>query len=116
MSEEEGQKKSMGNMTSVVVLLVIAACLLYGYLSGAWLAAVFIGILAIGVFLALASITRSKQPDRYGTSESDAALAFGFCAISIGAAGTVFAYTSNFVFALVAFIIVVAMYFLARKL
>jgi len=116
MSEEEKQKKGAGNMTIVVVLLVIAACLLYAYLSGNWLAAIFWGILAIGAFLVLASLTRSKEPDRYGTSESDSAYIFGFLALSIGVAGVVLAYTMNFIFALMAWIIVIAIYFLIKKL
>lgn len=115
MSEEEKQKKSGGNMTIVVVLLVIAVCLLFGYLTKSWLLAIFVGVLAIGVFLILASATRSKQPDRYGTSESDSAYVFGFMITSIGVAGVVFALTMNFIFALMAWIIVVALYFAIKK-
>lgn len=115
MSEEAKQKKGSGNMTIVIVLLAIAAALLIGYLTGSWLAAIFLAILAIGVFLIFASGTRSKEPDRYGTSESDSAYVFGFMITSIGVAGVVFAFTMNFIYALIAWILVIALYFAIKK-
>ena len=114
MTDGDNPGRSIASFTPVVVLLIIAACILIAYFTANYLGAICLGVLGIGIYLTLSSLARSKQPDRWGTSDAGAALLWGFFFMSIGAGGMVYAFTHNIVFAIVTFIVMLALYLLAR--
>jgi hypothetical protein len=97
-------------ITGVVVLASIIIGLLYYYYTSLWIPAIGIPLLIIGVYEAISSIARSNKVDQFGTSDSGAAIVWGFVFIAIGGALLVFQYSDNIIFPIIFFIAVIILY------
>ena len=115
MSDNENAPKRSGNTTAIVVLLAIVIGLLLYYAMPSIVVAICVPIMIIGVYEIAVSFTRNSNPDRFGTSDSTAALFWGFLFLAIGGAGMIHSLTGNIIFAIVFFLIIMIFFFLAKK-
>ena len=116
MAENESRTISWGAITGAVVLLSIAFGLLYYYYTSLWIPAIGIPLLIIGIYEAISSVARSKKVDQFGTSESGAAVVWGFVFIAIGGAMLIFQYSDNIIFPIVFAIVVIVLYLVVSML
>ena len=115
MAEADGQSKKTASLAGVVVIIgLIIGLLLYYYGYGV-ITAVGVIITVIGIYGLISSFYRSDVPDSFGTSSSYAALSFGFLFLAIGCAVLVYGFTCNFIIAIVAFLVILVIYLLARR-
>jgi hypothetical protein len=110
MSDETKEFKSWGSVSAVAILLAIAVGLIYYYVTKDWLVAIGLPILILGVYETISSLFRSTQKDRYGTSESGAAVLLGFMAMSIGGAIVIFKFADSIIIPIVFIILIMALY------
>ena len=115
MSDNENAPKKRGNFTAIVVLLAIVVGLLIYYAMPSIVVAICVPILIIGAYEIASSFSRSTQADRFGTSDSGAALFWGFLFVAIGGAGIIHSQTGNIIFAVVFFLVMLIFYFLAKR-
>ena len=103
-----------GAITGAAVLLSIAAGLITFYMDGSWLLAIAVPIVIFGTFELLSSFFRNDEADRWGTSDSGAAVFYGFTLLAIGGAMLVFHLANNNIFPIVYAIVLAAIYLLLR--
>ncbi|MBQ7621275.1 MAG: hypothetical protein IJV02_02545 [Candidatus Methanomethylophilaceae archaeon] len=103
-----------GAITGAMLLLSIAAGLICFYVDGSWLMAIGLPIVIFGTFELLSSFFRNSEEDRWGTSESGAAVFFGFTLLAIGGAILVYHFANDIIFPIVYAIVLAAVYLLLR--
>lgn len=103
-----------GPITGAVFLLSVAAGLICFYADGSWLLAVGVPITALGGYELLSSFFRNSEADRWGTSDSGAAVLFGFFLLAIGGAILFYRFSDNIIFPIVYAAVLIAVYLLLR--
>lgn len=103
-----------GAITGAAALLSIAAGLITFYMDGSWLLAIGVPIVIFGTFELLSSFFRNDEADRWGTSDSGAAVFFGFTFLAIGGAILVFHFANDIIFPIVYAIVLAAIYLLLK--
>lgn len=115
MGEETKKNTNWGTISGIVFLLAIAIGLVYYYVTSLWIPAIGIPLLIIGVYEVLSAFFRSSEKDRWGTSESGAAVLWGFVLIAAGGAIMVYQYADSIIIPIVFVIIVMVLYLFARS-
>ena len=115
MSEETETSNKKGSFILIVVLCAIILGLLMYYFQVNWIVDLCVPLVLIGLFEIGASFNRATEKDQFGTSESGAAMFWGFTFLAIGGAGIVFALTGEWVFVIIFALVMGVIYLLVKK-
>lgn len=113
---DAARKYNVNGLTGVIILLCIAVGLLLFFTTGNIIKSICIPVVIFGVYEILSSLIRNNQIDQFGTSESGAALFWGFVFVIIGGAGLVFVYADNLIFVAIFIVLIAAVYLVVRML
>jgi hypothetical protein len=105
----ESNSRTSAAISAGAFLLAVAFGLVVGYTTGDYISAIWVVLIAFGLYMVVASRFRNRDQDSFGPSEADAMVAGGLVMAGIGAAGLVYTYTGEVVYTAVVILVVLAL-------